>query len=416
MTFRRFLLFALSVTALCSGEDGFYLKNGDRVVFYGDSITDQRLYTTFTETYVLTRFPELRVGFIHSGWGGDRVSGGGGGPVDLRLQRDVLAYRPTVMTIMLGMNDGGYRAFDTKLFDTFSAGYAHIVDTVRSALPDIRITVIEPSPFDDYTRPPKFDGGYNAVLVRYAHFISSLAQRDRLAEADLNAPVVRMLLKAKQADPELAQKILPDRVHPGPAGHLIMAEALLKAWNAPSIVTSVEIDARGQGKIDRHSNTDLSDLKVGDPISWTQLDHALPMPVDMKDPTVALAIRSSDFIDALDQEMLKILNLPGAKYSLKIDGMDAGTFTKEELASGINLTTLPTPMMQQAASVHALTLKRGNVHNVRWRMIQVPLQDENILSTDAAIAALDDVDIDLMIEQRAAAQPIPRHYELSAAQ
>ena len=36
----------------------FYLKDGDRVVFYGDSITDQRLYTTFTETFVVTRFPK----------------------------------------------------------------------------------------------------------------------------------------------------------------------------------------------------------------------------------------------------------------------------------------------------------------------------------------------------------------------
>src|SRR6476620_6465339 len=77
----------------------FALKNGDTVVFYGDSITDQRLYTTFAETYVLTRFPELRVRVVHSGWGGDRVSGAGGGPIDLRLRRDVIAYRPTVMTI-----------------------------------------------------------------------------------------------------------------------------------------------------------------------------------------------------------------------------------------------------------------------------------------------------------------------------
>lgn len=414
MTFRRAVFLAFSLTAFCLGQDGFYLKNGDRVVFYGDSITDQRLYTTFAETYVLTRFPELRVAFIHSGWGGDRVTGGGGGPVDVRLRRDVLAYRPTVMTIMLGMNDGGYRAFDQKLFNTFSTGYEHIVDTVRSVLPDIRITAIEPSPFDDVTRSPKFEGGYNAVLTRYGEFIGQLAQRDKLTVADLNTPVVAMLAKAKQTDPELAQKILPDRVHPGPAGHLIMAEALLKAWKAPATVTAVEIDARGQGRIDRHTNTEVIDLKAGDTLSWTQLDHALPMPIDMKDATVALAVHSSDFLDALDRETLKITHLPGAKYSLKIDGMDMGGFTREEFASGVNLATLPTPMMRQAAGVHALTLKRGNVHNVRWRMIQVPLQDENILSTDAAIAALDDVDIDLMIEQRAAAQAVPHRYELTA--
>jgi lysophospholipase L1-like esterase len=62
----------------------------------------------YTEAYVSAHFPQLRVRFIHSGWGGDRVSGGAGGPIDQRLDRDVFAYRPTVVTILLGMNDGGY--------------------------------------------------------------------------------------------------------------------------------------------------------------------------------------------------------------------------------------------------------------------------------------------------------------------
>src|SRR5262249_39511167 len=93
------LLTLLLLAGMSGAQSNFYLKPGDRVVFYGDSITDQRLYTTFTEAYVVTRFPRLNVTFIHSGWGGDRVTGGGGGPIDLRLQRDVFAYKPTVMTI-----------------------------------------------------------------------------------------------------------------------------------------------------------------------------------------------------------------------------------------------------------------------------------------------------------------------------
>src|SRR5881628_820473 len=157
----------VAFAALQVRAESFALKEGDRVVFYGDSITDQRLYTTFTETYVLTRFPKLDVSFVHSGWGGDRVTGGGGGPIDLRLRRDVFAYKPTVLTIMLGMNDGSYRAFDEAIFQTYATGSKRILDQVKAERPGIRITVIRPSPFDDVTQPPTFEGGYNAVLVKY---------------------------------------------------------------------------------------------------------------------------------------------------------------------------------------------------------------------------------------------------------
>src|SRR6266849_9052921 len=81
------LLFS-TLGGMARAQGGFALKEGDRVVFYGDSITDQRLYTTFVEDYVVTRFPHEKIRFVHSGWGGDRVTGGGGGPIDVRLDRD----------------------------------------------------------------------------------------------------------------------------------------------------------------------------------------------------------------------------------------------------------------------------------------------------------------------------------------
>ena len=57
----------------------------------------------------------MRVHFYGAGVGGDRVTGGGGGPIDQRLERDVFAEKPTVVTVMLGMNDGGYRATTTEI-------------------------------------------------------------------------------------------------------------------------------------------------------------------------------------------------------------------------------------------------------------------------------------------------------------
>jgi lysophospholipase L1-like esterase len=394
-----------------AAQEGFALHDGDRVVFFGDSITDQRLYTTFAETYVVTRFPRLNVTFVHSGWGGDRVSGGGGGPMDVRIWRDVLPYNPTVLTIMLGMNDGRYRAFDQQLFDEFSTGYKHIVDTVKRQVPGIRMTLIQPSPYDDVTRPPLFEGGYNGVLLRYSEFLKQLAADQKVGLADLNTSVVAALGKASATDATAAARLIPDRIHPIAAIHLVMAEALLKAWNAPAVVTDVEIDA-GRKEPVRQQHTHVADLHSGKGLSWVQTDDALPMPIDMRDANVALAIRSSDFVEALNQQPLKVRGLTAGRYTVKIDGEAAGSFTAEQLAGGINLASLPTPMARQAAEVHALTLRHNNIHSTRWRQVQVPLEKDNTAHLLKALDALDELEADLLKEQRAAAQPRPRIYEV----
>ncbi len=408
------LLLAASVVGgrIRVASDGFNLHDGDVVVFYGDSITDQRLYTTFVESYVVTRFPRLRVRFVHSGWGGDRVTGGGGGPIDTRLERDVIAYKPTVMTIMLGMNDGGYRLFDPELFRTYSTGYEHIIESVKKTLPGIRITVIQPSPYDDVTQPPKFAGGYNAVLVRYGEFLRELGERERLTVADLNAPLVAVLEKAKSVDPAQAQKIVPDRVHPAAAGHLIMAEALLKAWNAPATVTNVEIDG-AERRVLRAEYTRVTTLEGTSQLAWTQEDGALPFPINLNDPVIALVVKSSDVVQALDQQALKVTGLTAARYKLSIDGEEVGVFSKEELERGINLAVLPTPMVKQAAAVSDLTVKHNTIHFARWRQLQVPLQGEQLTHLQAAYDALDALESDVVEKQRALSQPKACHYQLT---
>lgn len=407
MTRRTILFFA---TCLSCYAQEFYLKPNDTVVFYGDSITDQRLYTTFVETFVATRFPQLPVKFVHSGWGGDRVSGGGGGTAEERLKRDAIAYSPTVMTIMLGMNDGRYRAFDAEIFQTYTSGYESMVKMMREAAPLLRFTLIEPSPYDDVTRKPTFNGGYNATLLRYSQFVKELAEKNGMTVADLNTPVVDMLKKANADDSSQAARIIPDRVHPGASGHLIMAGALLEAWKAPSQVTLVEIDAVA-GQVKAAENTEVSGLSG---LTWTQKDRALPMFVNFADAATALAVRSSRFMETLNQQILRVTGLSGNSYELKINGMTAGTMTGPQLAKGVNLAELPTPMMKQAEAVHGFTIKRAGVHNTRWRQIQVVFEKEPLPRVAAVLDNLDALDADLAARQRAAAQPSACFYELIA--
>jgi lysophospholipase L1-like esterase len=402
--------------------ENFVLKNGDRVVFYGDSITDQRLYTVITETYVVTRYPGLNVSFVHSGWGGDKVSGGAGGPIDLRLQRDVIPYKPTVMTIMLGMNDGLYKPESEATDETFFNGYKHIVESVRTALPGIRITAIKPSPYDDVTRPPNFPGGYNEVMISFGKWIANYGEKTGLNVADLNTGEVEMLRKADALNPPEAQKILPDRVHPSFAGHMVMAEGLLTSWNARPVVAAVEIDASGANPVLKSSeHAKVSQLSGTNGIQWTELDDALPLPLaewensaNINNP-VSLVLRSSDISERLNSEPLKVTGLKSGVYSLRIDGEVVGTFNNDELARGVNLGLQETPMSKQANEVYQLTVRHCDIHNDRWRTVQVPLAKYSDLSGVQAAEQSADV-LEEAVEQKRheVGQPKPHTFVLAA--
>jgi hypothetical protein len=136
------------------------------------------------------------------------------------------------------------------------------------------------------------------------------------------------------------------------------------------------------------------------------------MPVNMADPVVALAMRSSDFVAALNQQPLRVRGLGAGRYTLNVDGEPAGLFTAAQLASGINLAELPTPMARQAAQVHALTLRHNNIHAARWRQVQVPMEKSNSSHISKALEALDELEADVVKEQRSTAQPRPHRYEI----
>jgi lysophospholipase L1-like esterase len=401
-------IFAFPLSA--DAQDGFYLRAEDRVVFYGDSITQQAYYPAFIETYVVTHYPQLNVRFIDSGWAGDWVVGGDGGAIDERLARDVIAHRPTVVTVMLGMNDGNYRKFDPVLFDSYSKGYQHLLDSLHAGLADLRITLLQPSPFDDVSWPPQFEGGYNSVLMRYGQYVRELADQRHFDVVDMNAPLVATLQKATAADRPVAQKIIDDRIHPTPAGHLIMAAELLKSWHAPSIVSALEIDA-AHGRVARAANTVISDFDRRE-LSWIQRDNALPLPIDWSDPVMALAARSSDVLDSMNQQPLKVVGLRATRYTLKIDDEVVGSWSKEELARGVNLASISTPMVRQALEVYRLTVRHHEVHRARWQGLQVPLRHENSPHVREALNTLDTLEDELIAQQRAAAQPKNHRYEL----
>jgi lysophospholipase L1-like esterase len=436
-----------TVISHAGAASGFFLKNGDHVCFYGDSITEQRYYAVDVETYVRTRFPNLNVRFVDSGVGGDRVTGGWAGPIDLRLKRDVFAFKPNVVTIMLGMNDAGYRPFNEHLFNIYRKGYEHIISMLQKHLPGVRIVLIEPSAYDDVTQKPHYPGGYNAVLIRYGQFVKRLAARNNLLCVNFNAPMVSVLRKAEAENPRLAARIIPGRIHPSAAGHLVLAKALLRAWGAPATVTALNINA-GTDRVITSVNTTVRQLSMtGGVVSWTQTDSCLPCPImdlhnhwpqfaptchqwegmsfpwmapkvnwNYTNPLAQLILHVSGWYKQLDDQRLRVTGLPDARYRLVINEQNVGIFPRRALAAGINLARYKTPMMRQAYHVLALVWKQVQWRFFAWRGIQTQLSfNHNAALHSAENAFLRELELRkqaIIRRQYQVARPLATHYQL----
>jgi predicted GH43/DUF377 family glycosyl hydrolase/lysophospholipase L1-like esterase len=359
---------ATAPTASYRAAPEFYLKNGDTVVLYGDSITEQNLYNQWVELYAATRFPAMRLHFYGTGIGGDRVTGGMGGTIDERLQRDVFRHKPTVVTVMLGMNDASYRSTTGEIQTAYTKGFEHLLESIRLNAPDARITLLGPSPYDEVTRPPMFPGGYNAALLHFADLNRELAGRFNARFVNLNPPVAAAIEKAQALDPLVAKLLLPDRVHPDVVAHWVMAEALLKGWNAPALVSSVTIDARALAVSDAQ-NASVDHLAIDKKtLRWTETENALPLPLIRGNAIYALLLDLTDIQQQLNQEPLRVTGLDPGQYNLAIDDGAIGIFSAEELARGINLADYGTPMRAQAQRVGWLVRDRDMTHFIHMRM------------------------------------------------
>jgi len=354
-------LFAGAVTVLTppAATAEFAIRDGDRVVLLGDSITEQRQYTTFIETYTLTRFPQWRLSFRNIGWGGDTAQGGLG-----RAARDMLPLKPTFVTIDFGMNDHGYRAFQDDIFKNYIDKQTQLTALLKDQ--GARVALLTPQPIED-KRPDPDQDVRNQALRKMSDGLREVATRQNVLFADQFDPYMAVMLNARKTDPN-AVIGAGDAVHPGPVGHTIMAWAVLKSLGEPAAVSSSEVDGR-DGKVIAATGCQITDLKVAaGVVSFTRNDAALPAPVDPAGESVTKLI---PLLDELSRYELKVTGLQAPKYQLLIDDQPAAVLTAQELAQGCNLTLTAGPITEQARQLRNLVVEKNNLFFNRWRNVQL---------------------------------------------
>ena len=291
----------------------------------------------FVENYTLLRYPNRKVRFINSGFGGDTAEGG-----LKRLGRDVFAHKATVLTVAFGMNDIGWGVYaDEEHKRKYLDAVRGIVTAcrergVRVYLCLAAITGTDPAKSEESFLQKMCDegmalskslGGEAIDVQRSMRGIQKRvwAWNEKLKEINKNKD------DAKQDSLHAA-----DGVHLNDLGQLAMAFAILKGLGAPADVSSATLDFADE-KVVSSVGCEVSKIHRDDQrLEFTRLDDGLPFNHGI---FFALHFRFVPVPSELNRYLLSVKNLPAGKYNVTADDRAVGTFTAAQLSEGVNIAS-----------------------------------------------------------------------------
>lgn len=197
------------------------LQPHDHVLFYGDSITDCGRnsgvnsglgagYAALCAAILSARLPEWNLKFSNRGISGNRVY-----DLEKRLNDDVLALQPNLVSILIGINDT-WRRYDSgnsSSIEEFQESYRRILQTVTGEM-GARVAICEPFllPIPDDRRAWREDLDPRITACR------ELAREFGALYLPLDGLFAQAATRASLA------YWLPDGVHPSLAGHAFIAD------------------------------------------------------------------------------------------------------------------------------------------------------------------------------------------------
>jgi lysophospholipase L1-like esterase len=213
-----------------------------RIVFLGDSITDEGTFIAYMETCLQQHAPDIPLTFINLGVSSETASGltEADHPfprpcIHDRLERALQESKPDWVVLGYGMNDGIYSPFSIERFHAYQNGILSAIRMIHQN--GAKAIVMTPPPFDpesinaDVLLPYGQEAysymapyvHYNDVVRYYSNWILTL---------DSTADVIVNIYDPLLQDREQKRKINPvyrsgDGIHPNSGGHWIIAKTCL---------------------------------------------------------------------------------------------------------------------------------------------------------------------------------------------
>ncbi|MEA2069576.1 MAG: SGNH/GDSL hydrolase family protein, partial [Verrucomicrobiota bacterium] len=353
------LVFLMASGSVPAGAEGFPTGSqksvrpfgaGDRVAFVGDSITAWGAYCYVVSAFYQSRFPDREIPFFYHGFGGYTAAAW------VRKVDEILACKPSVAAIMLGMNDSSYAALwslpegegkeqkKKKIVLSYRENMDELIAQLQAGGVE-RIILIIPTPFDNMdadakAKVPEYPGKHELMRDVFGGYLRDKAEREGLDIIDLYEPMMRINEAEQKMDPTFSVNDMNDRIHPLDIGHFIMGYSFLQAQGLNGSVSEVTI-AGDRGAVVRATNSSITELKKsGSGLEWSCLSRSLPYPKGVqgyrnwqraKKNNASWALRVP-FDRAFNQEVLRVTDLSEGTYTLKIDGIVVGDYSGKELA------------------------------------------------------------------------------------
>jgi lysophospholipase L1-like esterase len=223
-TLQRILLPILVLTAWASAQESAALAKTRakletgaepvKIVCFGDSVTGlyyhtggRRTYTDMLGIALERACPKAEVITVNAG-----ISGHTTANALTRIEKDVLAHKPDLVTVMFGLNDM------VKIADieTYRKNLVEIIRQCRAI--DAEVVLCTPNSVITTGARSK------DKLERYCEAIREVAAENRVPLCDSFAAFEEL----READPLAWRLTLSDEIHPNMAGHKAIAEQLTK--------------------------------------------------------------------------------------------------------------------------------------------------------------------------------------------
>ncbi len=363
-----------------------------RVAIVGDSITEQKLYSKYVESWLLacSGVPDLRV--MQFGWGGETAGGFAN-----RADNDLAVFDPDIVTLCYGMNDGGYQPWRSEIGTAYEANMRRILDRL-SALGVKSVVVGSPGAVDtNFFRPGQTMAdkpahiAYNDNLAHLRDIDRALATEKGQRFADVHAAMVDAMTKANGTLGPKYDVCGGDGFHPGPNGQLLMAYAFLKGLGVDGSIGEITVDLSA-GTAKGTPGQKVAGVKKDGVVATVEVSSTRWPFCFEGEASSSGGTRSIlpfvPFNDDLNRYRLKVTGLqtPAAKVTW---GSETKTFTKDQLAAGVNLAAeFPhTPFDEPFAHFQAAVAEKQNFETFMIKQIVTDFRLIPDISTDVEAQA-----------------------------